>query len=32
VGEAEAAVWAEEDDAAVAAEAVVEIGDGFAGG
>jgi len=32
VGEAEAAVGAEEDDAAVAAEAVVEIGDGFAGG
>jgi hypothetical protein len=32
VGEAEAAVGAEEDDAAVAAEAVVEVGDGFAGG
>jgi hypothetical protein len=32
VGEAEAAVGAEEDDAAVSAEAVVEVGDGFAGG
>jgi hypothetical protein len=32
VGEAEAAVGAEEDDAAVAAETVVEVGDGFAGG
>ena len=32
VGEAEAAVGAEEDDASVAAEAVVEIGDCFAGG
>ena len=31
VGEAEAAVGAEEDDAAVASETVVEIGDGFAG-
>ena len=31
MGEAEAAVGAEEDDATVAAEAVVEIGDGFAG-
>jgi len=32
VGEAEAAVGAEEDDAAVSAEAVVEVADGFAGG
>jgi hypothetical protein len=32
VGEAEAAVGAEEDDAAVAAETVEEVGDGFAGG
>ena len=32
VGEAEAAVGAEEDDAAVTAEAVIEVGDGFAGG
>src|ERR1035438_5126881 len=32
VGEAEAAVGAEEDDAAMAAEAVVEIGDGLLGG
>ena len=32
VGEAEAAVGAEEDDAAVSAEAVVEIADGFTGG
>ena len=32
VGEAEAAVGAEEDDAAVSAKAVVEVGDGFAGG
>ena len=32
VGEAEAAIGAEEDDSAVAAEAVVEVGDGFAGG
>lgn len=31
VGEAEAAVGAEEDDSAVAAETVVEVGDGFAG-
>ena len=32
VGESEAAVWAEKDDAAVAAETVEEVGDGFAGG
>ena len=32
VGEAEAAVGAEEDDAAVAAETVEKVGDGFAGG
>ena len=32
VGEAEASVGAEEDDAAVSAEAVVEVADGFAGG
>jgi len=32
MGEAEAAVGSEEDDAAVSAEAVVEVGDGFAGG
>ena len=32
VGESESAVGAEEDDAAMAAETVEEIGDGFAGG
>jgi len=32
VGEPEAAVWTEEDDAAMAAETVEEIRDGFAGG
>ncbi len=32
VGKAEAAIGAEQDDAAVSAEAVVEIGDGLAGG
>ena len=32
VGDAEAAVGAEQDDAAVAAEAVVQIGDGACGG
>ncbi len=32
VGEAEASVGAEEDDAAVSAEAIVEIADGFARG
>src|ERR1035437_7411123 len=32
VGEAEAAVGSEEDDAAMAAETVIEVGDGFLGG
>jgi hypothetical protein len=32
VGDAEAAVGAEEDDASMAAEAVIEVGDGFLGG